>query len=313
MSKYYCLIAGLPHIALEDTKLTYSVAAFRQELAPVLTAKDKQLVDLFFLKFDNNNLLAYLKGGEGKWDARGSFTADDYAAAIALFQKVEEEEGHFVVGIYTDTLGLLKKRAKEVAKKTHLPQYIADFLAEYVAGQAEEEKNNRVSWEDRLSAFYYAYAMKNKNKFVADWFELNLNINNMLTAITCQKHKLDKNEYIVGDNKVADALRRYGIRDMEPADEIDYLPTLQQIADEPDLMAREKKVDWLKWHWLEENTFFKVFDIESVFAYLLKIDMLERWVTLDKAAGEKTFREIVGEMKKGSELALNEFKRNNEK
>ena len=43
------------------------------------------------------------------------------------------------------------------------------------------------------------------------------------------------------------------------------------------------------------------------FAYLLKLEMIERWVMLDKATGEKTFREIVGAMKKGSEHALEEF------
>ena len=43
------------------------------------------------------------------------------------------------------------------------------------------------------------------------------------------------------------------------------------------------------------------------------MEMVERWATLDTAAGEKTFREIVGAMKKGSENALEEFKRNNEK
>jgi len=50
-----------------------------------------------------------------------------------------------------------------------------------------------------------------------------------------------------------------------------------------------------------------------VFAYLLKLEMIERWVTLDKVTGEKTFREIVGAMKHGSENALEEFKRNNNK
>ena len=78
-------------------------------------------------------------------------------------------------------------------------------------------------------------------------------------------------------------------------------------------MLREKKIDLLKWNWLEENTFFKTFDIESVFAYLLKLEMIERWVTLDKDAGEKTFRSLVKGMKKGSVSALEEFKRNNNK
>lgn len=46
---------------------------------------------------------------------------------------------------------------------------------------------------------------------------------------------------------------------------------------------------------------------------MLKLEMIERWVTLDKEAGEKTFRELVKGMKKGSVSALEEFKRNNNK
>ena len=109
------------------------------------------------------------------------------------------------------------------------------------------------------------------------------------------------------------ALRTSNARDFGLGDTVEYLPDLQRIAEETDLMVREKKIDLLKWGWLEENTFFKTFDIESVFAYMLKLEMIERWVTLDKTTGEKTFREIVGAMKKGSENALDEFKRNNEK
>ena len=131
----------------------------------------------------------------------------------------------------------------------------------------------------------------------------------MLTAITCRKHGLDKSQYIVGDNEVAEALRTSNARDFGLGNDVEYLPALQHIAEESDLMLREKKIDTLKWNWLEEQTFFKTFDIESVFAYLLKLEMIERWVSLDKETGEKTFREIVGAMKKGSENALEEFKK----
>ncbi len=47
MGKYYCLIAGLPNIALDDSKLTYSISQFRQELDGILTKADKKLIDLF--------------------------------------------------------------------------------------------------------------------------------------------------------------------------------------------------------------------------------------------------------------------------
>ena len=78
-------------------------------------------------------------------------------------------------------------------------------------------------------------------------------------------------------------------------------------------MDRERKLDLLKWNWIDENTFFNYFSIERVFAYLLQLEMIERWVSLDKVAGEKMFRSLIGGMKKESLASLDEFKRNNNK
>lgn len=285
MGKYYCLIAGLPDIALDDSKLAFSVRDFRQELDGVLTDADRKLIDLFFLKFDNKNLMAHLKQPDGNHpDPRGGITYDEF-----------------------DALHKALKHEEKLSKNDRIPPYFKVFLEAWMAGE------NGCEWDDYLVALYYAYAMKCPNRFVRDWFELNLNINNMLTAITCRKHGLDKTRYIVGENEVAQALRTSNARDFGLGEEVDYLPELQRIAEETDLMVREKKVDLLKWKWLEEHTFFKTFDIESVFAYLLKLEMIERWVTLDKATGEKTFRQIVGAMKKGSENVLEEFERNSKK
>lgn len=150
------------------------------------------------------------------------------------------------------------KEEEKPPKNDRMPPYFKEFFEAYLEAQRKEGKTE-IPWEDRLAALYYAYAMKNPNKFVSDWFELNLNINNMLTAITCRKHGLDKSGYIVGDNEVAQALRTSNARDFGLGDTVDYLPDLGRIAEETDLMAREKKVDLLKWEWLEEHTFFKPF------------------------------------------------------
>ena len=82
----------------------------------------------------------------------------------------------------------------------------------------------------------------------------------MRTAITCRKHNMDKSKYIIGHNKMAEAIRSSNARDFGLGDLVDYLPELQRIAEEPDLMMREKKVALMKWKWLEDNTFFKPFD-----------------------------------------------------
>lgn len=89
MSKYYCLIAGLPNISLDDSKLTYSVSEFRKELDGILTSCDKKLVDLFFLKFDNKNLLAFSQRPDSDPDEKGSITYDEYKS---LFDALKDGE-----------------------------------------------------------------------------------------------------------------------------------------------------------------------------------------------------------------------------
>ncbi len=289
MGKYYYLIASLPNIELDDSKITYTVSDFREELTDVLTNEDRKLIDLFYLKYDNKNLIQQLLHPDQDSDERGRITYEEFTDIIAVI-----------------------KEGDALPRSSYIPPYFGTFLRKYFELDGPEEKSP-ISPEDLLASLYYEYAMQAKNRFVADWFELNLNINNILTAITCRKYSLDKSDYIIGNNEVAEQLRTSNARDFGIGDSIDYFPALLRIAEEDDLYQRERKIDLVKWEWLEENTFFKPFEVESVFAYLLKLEMIERWVKLDKAAGEKTFRELVGTMKKGSGHALEEFKRNNKK
>ena len=69
MTNYYCLVTGLPDLSLDDGKLNYTVANFKTELYPQLSKEDKKLIDLFYLKFDNENLLKLLKDKEAVIDA----------------------------------------------------------------------------------------------------------------------------------------------------------------------------------------------------------------------------------------------------
>ena len=289
MSKYYCLVAGLPDITLEDSKLDYSVSEFKDEIQTILSSADRKLIDLFFLKFDNANIAQYLQNPEAAFDTRGSILKDDLEE---LIQAIRHE-------------------GKHPLQKT-LPAYMIQFVQQYIAHE-EKGAEQKIAWRDCLDTLYYAYAGTCKNKFVRAWYELNLNINNLLTAITCRKYNLDKAQYIIGDSDVAKAIRTSNARDFGIGDSIDYFPALLRIAEEPDLMQREKKIDLLCWQWLEDNTFFKTFDIERVFAYLLQVEMIERWITLDKEKGEQAFRKLVGAMKKGSVSTLAEFKKNTNK
>lgn len=82
MSTYYCLVAGLPDLTLEDGKLSYTVTNFKTEIYPELSEEDRKLMDLFYLQFDNANLLKLLKDKDAAIDSRGNFSADELKRSL---------------------------------------------------------------------------------------------------------------------------------------------------------------------------------------------------------------------------------------
>ena len=270
MSKYYYyLVAGLPELTLEDTKLSYTVADFKAELYPDLSDEDRRLIDLFYLKLDNANVLKLLKDKDAAIDSRGNYSAEELAEFISSL-----------------------KDGDEVADAV-FPSYLSTFISEYFNTPAEDDFLH----EDRLAALYYAYAMKCRNKFVSSWFAFNLTMNNVLVALTARKFKMDIAPLIVGDTEVCEALRTSGARDFGLTGEVDFLDQLVKISETEELVEREKKIDQLRWNWMEEATFFNYFTVERLFVFLLQLEMIERWISLDKEKGNQLFRSIIATLK----------------
>ena len=270
MSKYYYyLVAGLPELTLEDSKLSYTVADFKAELYPDLSDKDRKLIDLFYLKFDNANVLKLLKDKDATIDPRGNYSAEELAEFISSLKEGDE---------IVDAM---------------FPSYLSTFIFEYFNATAEDD----FLYEDRLAALYYEYAMKCKNKFVSSWFAFNLTMNNILVALTARKFKMDIAPLIVGDTEVCEALRTSGARDFGLTGEVDFLDQLVKISETEELVEREKKIDQLRWNWMEEATFFNYFTVERLFVFLLQLEMIERWISLDKEKGNQLFRSIIATLK----------------
>lgn len=269
MSNYYCLVAGLPELSLEDSKLSYTVASFKSEIYSELSRKDKALVDLFYLKFDNRNLLALLYDKEAETDDRGNYQAQEL---LDLIRSVKEGEAY---------------------PKRRFPDYFPRFVSEVLAAGEQD----RVRDENRLAALYFDYASKAGNRFVASWFDFNLSVNNVLTALTARKYKWDVAPLIVGHSPVCEALRSSSARDFGLGGELEVLDALVKISELTDLVEKERKTDLLRWNWMEEATFFDFFSVERIFVFLLQLEMIERWIALDKETGRQMFRNIIDQLK----------------
>ena len=194
-------------------------------------------------------------------------------------------------------------KAGEPAPKD-VPQFMYDFVQEWVDDSWRLKAAFAV---DRLWSLFYEYAMASGNGFVLKWYEFNLNMNNIMAAITARKYNLDIQKVIVGQGDVANALRTSGARDWGLSQELDYFDDVVRLTEEDDLSQRERRADLIRWKWLEDNTFFNYFSIEKLFSYMVRLGMVERWSSLDKEEGQKLFRKLIGDLKEQTEVPA-EFK-----
>lgn len=272
---YYCYIAGLPDIQIDNQKSIPAQEEILDELKQILSKGDMALLDLLRLKYDNDNLLKFLANRDAELNPLGNLTSQDWAELIELIDNSDE---------------------RNPVRDARLLKYMLEFYTTIRNEQSEEKIDFA---EDFLAALYYKYGMQCKNKFVADWFEFNLNINNILTALTCRKYGWDIKSAIVGDNVVAETIRNsVSARDFNLKAEIDYFDALVSISETANLLDREHRIDALKWNWLEENTFFSSFSIEKVLSFWLRCELMHRWDNLSMEEGAEIFRQMINDLKK---------------
>jgi len=275
MGNYYFLVAGLPELQLDGQKLKYSIADIKAELTRSLSSNDMKLVNYFFMQFDNHNLLNLLIDNEAEIDELGTLSKDEIL-----------EYMHSV-------------KWGEPLVNTRIYGFIKQFISAYYS---ETPVYPILSWEDQLLSLYYEYAVSCKNEFISEWFTFNLTLTNVLVAANCIKYGLDRQEAIIGNDEISNAIRTSNAKDFGILTILPEIDEMIRIAEEPDLFEKERKIELLKWDWLENKGFFHFFDLEYLFIYLLKIEMLERWIKLEKETGLTIFREMIGQLQQSFEF-----------
>ena len=281
MANYYNLITGLPDILLGEGKASYSVSEFRNMCNELLTEADKRIIYYFFLKYDCLNIARLLKNPEADVVFPGNLSAEQCRELIEESDEMNME----------------------------IPYGVPTFLMKFILDYSNREETEDFFVEDAILLEYYRYAMQCSHPQVASWFELNFNITNILTAYIARNYGWHLNHYVLDANEVSDTiLKNAQAKDFGLSPIIDYVEDIIKIAECEDPVLKEKKIDAFKWMWLDEQTFFEPFSIASVFAYLCKLDMSERWEKLDAEVGRETFTQIVDNLRSEARVP-DEFKK----
>lgn len=265
---YYCLVAGLQDIAMDSHKLSAGQIEFRQELINELHPDDLKTIELLFLPNDNQNLINLLQETEKPWDEKGNYTIE------TLQENIKEPTGE-------------------------LPSYINEFILAY---KNDEPFHAQVSWENQLTTLFYDYILNYKNRFLADWFRFERNLNNLLAALVCRKYDIPYEFQIIGTDEISDTIRKSHARDFGLSAEIPYLDDVLNTIKLDKVQEREKDADRLKWEFLDEHSFFEYFTVEKIMTFIIKLGIVERWLTLDKDYGKEMFNKLINELKSSYKL-----------
>ena len=274
-------MAGLPEINFSDTKPGCDMDEFLEQLHDALTHWDAKLMaNYYFLLHDCRNLVAMLKDAEAELKYPGKFTREQYIDLITS--------------------------ARELNFNVHrYPVFMSEFAR---AWNFNKDKKGYFA-EDEMLYLFYDYAIRTcSNEFVRSWYQLNMDINNVLTAMLANKQGWKATDFIKGEGEVQTMIRENNAKDFIKHVGMDNIQELKKIVEETDPVKKEKMIDVFKWLWLDEQTFFEPFSIDAVFAYMCKLEMQYRWANLDVEHGKARFQQIIDDLR-GSAGVPEEYKR----
>ena len=143
---------------------------------------------------------------------------------------------------------------------------------------------------EKLDADLYRKAAASSNKFIRNFFELDLGVRNA---------KVEYLNRTLGRPEGKDVL----VLDPEKENtEFEQKGEVDAILEGSDILARERGLDDFYWKAVDTLTVMDVFDLDIILAFVVKLKLVERWLRLDEATGRELFRKLVKEIKENFKI-----------
>ncbi len=260
--EYYSLVAGFREYTLDSEAKGFDVRAIVEEVLESLAEGDARSVKLLYTYYDCENIIAHV-AGRSAHNPLGNLSAED----IEQGQATHYEE--------------------------LLPQSISDALAEYAAS----EQTLRGSFERRLLEAYYSECAASHAPFLRKWAELDRNIRNISAALTARANSMEIESVVVGGGDVVGQILKSSAADFGLKGELAWVDgVIAAVCEESNLLEKEHKIDLIRWEESSDLLNFDYFNINAVLSYLVKVNIVARWVSLSPKRGQEMFAKIMGEL-----------------
>lgn len=263
---YYCLVAGLREYALDSDTKGFDAAAIVADIVEELSSRDAAAVRLLYGYYDCENIIA-LRAGRSAFNSLGNLTREELA--------------------------------EELSSPRLLPEAVRSVIRAYNDPEGEDAEGLDMSrgFENALLNAYYEECARSKSGFLREWSEFDRTLRNVTAAAVARAGSRSVEGVIVGEGDAADQLRRSSASDFGLRGELPYIDAvIAAVNDEPNLLEKERKLDMIRWEQAVELASFDYFNIDAVLSYLVRINIVARWSSLDPKRGREMFERIMAEL-----------------
>ena len=270
-NSYYALVAGFKEYALDGEMKGFDIEAILSEVFEVLSEKDKKTVELLYAYYDCENLISR-HNGSSTYNALGRLSSEE-------------------VG-------------EELLNPSRLIAPLAKVVRDYTSteNEGDEEVALTQPFAKALMTAYYKACAASGSRLLREWSATDCTIRNIVAATLARRQGVAAESVVVGDDAVAKSLSRSSAADFGLRTEVPFVEQLiAAVADEHNMLEKERKIDNIRWAELSELSAFDYFDLNAVIAYLVKANMVARWAALDAKVGREMLDRLVSELN-GKEL-----------
>lgn len=270
-SNYYSLVAGLKEYALDAETKGFDAKSILDSILEQVSDSDATIISLLYGYYDCENIVS-LRAKRTQHNPLGNFTREE----------LEEE----------------------VMQPSQLPKGVADVVLAYATpdGDEAEQMDLSISFERALFAAYYRECELSSSLFLREWSAFDRNLRNISAAITARSLERAIESVTVGEGYIVEQLQHSSAADFGLRGELPYVDAvISTVNDEFNLVEKERKMDLIRWNESSELVVFDYFNVNAILSYLTKINIVARWMGLNKDQGRAMFNRLMSELD-GKEL-----------
>ena len=274
------MVAGLPDLILNGSRMEVDCLHVKHELISQVNRFDRRYLEWLYRPFDNKNLLNLLLLADSGFDQLGN---------------------------YSKTYLL-----QQIIRPTDLADYLKRFLSQFYT---EELEQSPLQAENKLQELFYQEATSSKQAFIRQWFQFEMDVKNLVTAVNCYQYEYDIQTHLIADT-TGNGIYQELIKGIPKPDALVWedrpqlLQVLQVFDSVGDATEKEKEIDQIKFQFLDELIVFNYFTIEQLLSFVLKLQIIERWQKLDAQIGLEFLENLIRDLQEkqvfAEEFSLNQ-------